>query len=471
MPRSRKAPLFELSGQWIGREPGSPFLHRYWTEPGTGRTRRSSLRTEDLEEAKRLLAEIVVKGAPKSERTPLSAVLLDYFENHTDKLPSGKNARGAGRTLLECWGQTIRVEAIKESKQKEFAEWSIERGHSLGYISRNLSVLAAAFSYAKINREVIFKEGTMVKKWALQAKARRKPFTPSDDELAKVLIETESENFWRWTVISLLTGARPEAALNLTPSQRNRDNSTIDLNPDGRQQNKKYRPTIREPRALTAWLDSWEAVMLADLLKKDPEADPATIKAMTYSGYASVESIQTAFERIRAKKTVALPKLSAYSYRHKIATVLRKARLPFEEREMQLGHRRPEGYGEWDPDYLQGCADALDAWWIKLQAKADAARRERARQTKQKIDRVRLFPVSEGPANAKLESAEVIQIRERIAAGEDNKTIAADFPVSHHEVNKIRRGKAWGGPAVDEPYDSLRGGKPNTPDKLPGGSK
>jgi integrase len=63
---------------------------------------------------------------------------------------------------------------------------------------------------------------------------------------------------------------------------------------------------------------------------------------------------------------VKLPRLSAYSFRHKVATVLRKAGLSEDEIGMELGHRREvsrttAGYGEWKPDYLQGVADALDA--------------------------------------------------------------------------------------------------------------
>jgi integrase len=73
--------------------------------------------------------------------------------------------------------------------------------------------------------------------------------------------------------------------------------------------------------------------------------------------------------RVRVRKTIGLPRLSAYSYRHKVATVMRKARLPREEQDMQLGHARPTGYGEWEPDYLQGVADALDAWWLGLSTK------------------------------------------------------------------------------------------------------
>jgi integrase len=382
MPRRRARPLFELGGQWIARDPGSPFLHRFWTEPGTGRTRRASLRTEDLKTAERLLAEIVVKGAPKTVNAPLSAVLLDYFENRTDKLPSKKPARAAGRQLLAFWGETVRVAAITEAKQKEFAEKSIAKGNSLSYISRNLSVLAAAFAHAQIHQKVIFGQAAMRDRWALRPKATGRVFVPSDDDLAKFLELPVVEDFWRWEIMSLLTGARPEAVLQLTPGQREREVGLVALNPADRVQNKKFRATVREPKALTTWLDRWEEEMRAAKRKSQclGEGEYVDISGDPYCGYASMESVQSAIEGYRGGKNsntntkVALPRLSAKSFRHKVTTVLRKARLSEDEIGIQLGHRREAtrttaGYGEWDPDYLTAVADALDAWFLQLQTK------------------------------------------------------------------------------------------------------
>jgi len=307
--------------------------------------------------------------------------MLDYFEKRTDKLPSAKHARHACRLMLECWGDTIRAGAISEAKQKDFAEKSIAKGHSLSYVSRNLSVLAAAFAHAKLEIEVTSGKSKMRERWALQPKPPKKAFIPNDDELARILmLEEVSEDFWRWQIISLATGARPEAALELTPTQRNRDAGLTDLNPSWRPQTKKYRPTVREPKMLTAWLDRWEADMLDAARKRDPDGPEPDISNVPYVGYTSVESVQTAIERFRGgkasntKKTAHVPKLSAYSYRHKVATVLRKAKLSEDEIGQQLGHRRPDarvtaGYGEWDPDYLTGVAAALDAWFVRLQAK------------------------------------------------------------------------------------------------------
>jgi hypothetical protein len=49
----------------------------------------------------------------------------------------------------------------------------------------------------------------------------------------------------------------PKRALDVAPESRNRDAGLLNLNPEGRPQNKKYRPTVREPKALKAWLDKW----------------------------------------------------------------------------------------------------------------------------------------------------------------------------------------------------------------------
>ena len=150
MSRPRKNALFELGGQWIGTISGSAALYRFWFDPRNGRTSRASLGTEDIEEAKLKLATLVLKGGKQSANAMLATVLEKYFLERTDKLPSKQAARAAGRLLLNCWGATCRANEFTETKQKEFVDWSIAKGHSLSYLSRNLSVLAAAFSHSKI---------------------------------------------------------------------------------------------------------------------------------------------------------------------------------------------------------------------------------------------------------------------------------------------------------------------------------
>ena len=253
----------------------------------------------------------------------------------------------------------IKVGAITEERQKRFIDWSLQRGHALSYVSRNLGVLASALKHAKIPHSVVYNEGVILAKWpALKPKPSRKPFIPSDDELSRLLRSKMPENLRRWILNSMATVGRPKAVLDLAPAYRQRDARLIALNPADRRQNKKFRATVREPKAMTRWLNEWEKSGLE-------------LYGNKYCGYASVDSIDTALRRLCAKETVNLPKLSVYSFRHKGATVLRKAGVPVEQISYQLGHRRPEerstrAYGEYDPKYLIDATAALEAWIQRL---------------------------------------------------------------------------------------------------------
>jgi len=89
-----------------------------------------------------------------------------------------------------------------------------------------------------------------------------------------------------------------------------------------------------------------------------------------YCTYASVDSIDTALRRLCAKPEVNLPFLSVYSFRHRVASVLRASKEPRvsgEQISYQLGHRRPgdrttRGYGGYEPEFLEEAALALDGW-------------------------------------------------------------------------------------------------------------
>lgn len=381
MPRPRARPLFELAGQWIAKDPGSPLLYRFWTEPGTGRTRRASLRTADLEDAKKAFAAAVLLQQPGRVDGPLSVILEAYFRARTDTLPSKKHARLAGRTILACWGQTISVGQLTETKQKEFAEWSVKKGHSLSYISRNLSVLGAAIAHADIPLKVRFGKREIASRWNLRTKAPRRGYVPTDGEMRAFLLREIPRDLYRWCIMAALTGGRPEAVMDLTPGSRRREAQLIDLCPAGRPQNKKFRPIVKEPRALGKWLDKWEREMRIEVGKRTLTLPTqADISGERYCTYASVDSLQTAMQRARAEDKANLPKLSVYSFRHKVVTVLRQARVPEDEIAIQIGHKRPglevtAGYGEWSPDYLARASKALDAWWTRLNSQRTPKRK------------------------------------------------------------------------------------------------
>ncbi len=93
---------------------------------------------------------------------------------------------------------------------------------------------------------------------------RSKPrdFIPTDQQLAAMIDalpeDEEHEVAFRDVVMALNTWARPEAITDLSvrhPVDFTR--GIIDLNPPGRLQNKKVRPTIRLTDNLRGWLLYW----------------------------------------------------------------------------------------------------------------------------------------------------------------------------------------------------------------------
>jgi hypothetical protein len=57
---------------------------------------------------------------------------------------------------------------------------------------------------------------------------------------------------------------------------------------------------------------------------------------------------------------------------------------------------------------------------------------------------------------AKLDEAKVETIKGLILAGLNNTVIAARFGVTHQLISRIRRGRSWGGEALQKPYEGMR---------------
>lgn len=356
MPRPRVRSLFELGRYWIATVRNRPGFYAFWTDARDGGTRRRSLGTKDLEAAKLKLAEIALQRSPATSNTPLAIILENYFTQRSDALPSAKAARTAGQQLLESWGAKVRINDITEAKQKAFAIERAEAGNSLGYIERTFSVLSAALRLAGLSIKVFASESHMRDVWKIAAKAPRKVFVPTDQQLARIMRAPMPEDLSRWLLISMATGCRPEAAIDLAPASRIREAKALDLNPVGRSQNKKFRPIVRAPKVLTVAMDKWEKSGL------DKHGGH-------YCGYHSVDSVDSALERVC--KPMGLGRMSVYSIRHKVTTILRAAGVPGDQIDRQLGHvgggaRTTHGYGEYSPDFQKQAAAALDSWIRRL---------------------------------------------------------------------------------------------------------
>jgi hypothetical protein len=164
-------------------------------------------------------------------------------------------------------------------------------------------------------------------------------------------LTAEEEYLRRWVIMLVGFCCRPEAALEATPYQLDRRHQLIHLNPQGRRQTKKHRPTIPVADALWPLLEEWST--------------SERLSGCTFKNYPTK---QWDLARIRAE----LPSdFTPRAIRHLMATELRHAhrrygvpRVPLDEREMFMGHRRAKTndmYGVYEPDYLDAAKTAVDA--------------------------------------------------------------------------------------------------------------
>jgi integrase len=220
----------------------------------------------------------------------------------------------------------------------------------------------ADISHSSLQLDVPMKAGAILDKWPdLKDKPKRRLFEPTDGELARLLAQPMPENLRRWLLNSMATLARPTAVAQLTPAQRDRREGLVSLNTEGRRQNKKFRPTVREPKVMTKWLNEWE---------RGTNGSPIDSN-QSYCSYTNRSSIHTVLRRACEPEKADLPRMALYSIRHRGTTVLRAAKVPKEQIDYQLGHvqqgaRTTQDYGQYEAAYLAEAAAALDAWITRV---------------------------------------------------------------------------------------------------------
>jgi integrase len=364
MPEDR----FTIGRYWIGRVADSGNWYRFWYDTGSGEVRRRSLGVTDFERAKLELAAIVLKEgsgrAAEPKDAPMIAVLTKYWEEHTDKKRNRSLARRAGRHVLDHLGNDARVGAFTRKRQIEMMQKLHASGMKPSYVSRIMSSLQAALNYAValddddegalLTRapKIIYQPKAVAD--ALNAAAPEpNNWHPDLDMIARFLdgLTSEEEVLRRWAILILGFCSRAEAALEAAPFQIDPRHRLIRLNPHGRRQNKKFRPTIPVADALWPLLEEWG-------------------KGETFTGHTGVNYPYKAWNAARDR--LELPEaFTRRSLRHFMATELRHAhlrygvpRVPADEREMLMGHRQAttnDAYGTFDPDYLSAAKVAVDA--------------------------------------------------------------------------------------------------------------
>ncbi|MGE0289316.1 MAG: tyrosine-type recombinase/integrase [Bradyrhizobium sp.] len=315
--------------------------------------------------------------------------VLDHYQaTHADRTPGAVQAKWAGDLLLE-WVRNVQRRASANASdftrpwQDAFVRWcASEKDLAVGTISRNMSIINAAMNHAVkpviveedgVQREVqLLKYAVpVVYKPADIAKITGKPtsaprdWLPTFEQLAafidgigrrtkKGTWDENRENLFRYVVLALNTWARPEAILDLhVPSQVDHVAGLVKLNPQGRAQTKKVRPTIPLTQNLRGWLQLWN---------------------LDYPIHRDGEPLTTIKKVFKANAVEAkLPQLTPYTLRHFMATNVRKMpglNVTREQRQEWLGHK-PQDTTSWyehhDDEWLREARDATDAVLSRLE--------------------------------------------------------------------------------------------------------
>jgi integrase len=352
MPDDR-ARRIQIGDHWLSRRRNSRHWCRTWFDAATRQTRRASLGTEDFREAQlRLAAWVTRDGQIRDQhpaKLPLATLFTRYWHNHAEKLPSADQARIALRYWTDFFRDAV-VADVTPDRQDQFVDWLRLRGHSEGYISRILSVGRAAISRAHRRGELVAAPFIIDVETDEDRRSKEPKGRPlSVEEIARLLDQADTPHVFMFCLIACCTLARPAAILDLTVFQYDREAGILHLNPPGRRQTKKYRPTVPVARILAPWLEAAEAEYFVN-----------------YHG-RPLKSIKTAFRRLRHVAGLDC-KVNPYSFRHTVARELRRRGVPQEQRSAFLGHL-PRGeartsaiYAPDEPDFLKDAVEAIDGF-------------------------------------------------------------------------------------------------------------
>src|SRR6476646_6391706 len=148
--------IWEYGDYWIGRAANTDYLYACWWDQRAKRTRRRSLDTKVLAEARDRLIALAGSAQRNASRSPDTVMILPaldhYYENDIRHKPSAKPAFRAMQLTTEFIGEKLGSAAVVSSfslvRQREFMRWSADKyQHSAATISRNLSVVNAAFRF------------------------------------------------------------------------------------------------------------------------------------------------------------------------------------------------------------------------------------------------------------------------------------------------------------------------------------
>lgn len=325
----------------------SPILYLEWRENGQ-KVRRSTGHRE-LEPAKRRARDLILELAnireADPEAMPLLAVFDRYWIKHGQALPSKATIKRAITLWREHFGEQFAVADLTLDAQDSFVAMLRAKGLSDGYVRRVVGVGQTALNRARKRQEI-----TSTPFVELPPGGEAFAHRATRAHLVALLNAPMPQHVWTYILIRLNTACRGDAALGLQPFQVDFEHHTIRLNPTGRRQTKKRRPTVM--------LTSTLAAHLRELV------------GPYYAGWHGQHtiSIKTTWRKLR--RAAGLPVWFAPKVlRHTVASELRRRGVPGWDVSGLMGHTRGESaattedYAKFDGERVGA---AIDAWMADL---------------------------------------------------------------------------------------------------------
>lgn len=235
-------------------------------------------------------------------------------------------------------------------RQRAFVASLRDHGLSDGYIRRIL-----ANGQAAVNRAL--REGEIGSAPHInlglvpEAEPRERILTIA--EMARLFASADLPHWRMYLILAVGTAARPEAILELTSFQVDCGVRLIRLNPPGRRQTKKRRPTL-------PMCDTLLRVM------SDVPAGPV----VSWNG-RPLKSIKTAFQRARDRAELGSDVIP-YSIPHTVASEMRRRGVSTWEVAGWLGHssgyKTTERYAKFGPDHLGEAVRAVESLFADLRS-------------------------------------------------------------------------------------------------------
>jgi integrase len=369
---------------------GRFFLKRYnsakywyicWYDPKTRQTAGVSTGTADRDAARQALLDHALRHERPTvgADAQLAEVLQAYYIHYAQHLPSAPAQRAAQRDALDLWGDA-NVSALTRNKQLELVTALRERGLSDWTIDGRLNRIWAAMSWCKRdNKDLVIPEQITAEDWKPVLVDRDRTF--SLEELAALFNAAAArpenerytrEHWWRFLVLAVGTASREAALRELTWDRVDLRLGRIQLNPEGRRQTKKRRPTIVIAPTLAAELAAWreeDVAAGAATHAKVPPRPPGAAGTLGTRGEAHVITYygkplatREFFDLLAEKAGVSG---GPNVIRHTVRTWLAEDGVPDSEADVFMGHREegsPTGrrYKHRRPEYLRNVADSIE---------------------------------------------------------------------------------------------------------------